>query len=248
MREKKILTKGKIALVSGSNRGIGKAIVQELLENGAKKVYAGARNVSTLDELKEKYGERLVPIELDVTNDDSIANAAKIATDVEILVNNAGIFAIGSFLGGNLLESLKTNLEVNVWGLVKLTNAFLEILRKQESAAIISISSVAGLANMPMALTYSVSKAAVHSVVQGLRGELKNSNILVTGVYPGPIDTDMAKGVEMEKDSPENVARDIIRGIAEGKEDIFPDVMSKQIGQGYAGSPKAVEEQFANFV
>ena len=101
---------------------------------------------------------------------------------------------------------------------------------------------------MPMALTYSVSKAAVHSVVQGLRGELKNSNILVTGVYPGPIDTDMAKGVEMEKDSPENVARDIIRGIAEGKEDIFPDVMSKQIGQGYSGSPKAIEEQFANFV
>ncbi|MCZ6693243.1 MAG: SDR family NAD(P)-dependent oxidoreductase, partial [Bacteroidetes bacterium] len=187
------------------------------------------------------------PIELDVTKDDSIANASKIATDVEILVNNAGIFAMGNFLGGNLLESLKINLDINVWGLVKLTNAFLEILRKQESAAIVSISSVAGLANMPMALTYSVSKAAIHSVVQGLRGELKDSNILIVGVYPGPIETDMSKGLEMEKDSPENVASDIIQGIVEGKEDIFSDVMSKQISQGYSASPKAVEEEFSNF-
>jgi len=248
MEKKKISIQGKTALVSGSNRGIGKAIAVELIENGAKKVYAGARNINSLEELKANYGERLVPIELDVSKDDSIANAAKIATDVEILVNNAGIFSIGNFLGGNILESLQTNLDVNLWGLVKLTNAFLEILRKQESAAIVSISSVAGLANMPMALTYSVSKAAVHSVVQGLRGELKDSNILVAGVYPGPIETDMSKGLEMEKDSPENVARNIIQGIVEGKEDIFPDAMSKQIGEGYSASPKAVEEQFANFV
>ena len=248
MKNQKISIQGKVALVSGSNRGIGKAITVELLENGAKKVYAGARNIRSLEELKTKYGERLVSIELDVSNDDSIASAAKVATDVEILVNNAGVFSMGSVLGGNIMESLKINLDVNLWGLVKVTNAFLEILRKQESAAIVSISSVAGLANMPMALTYSVTKAAVHSVVQGLRGELKDSNILVAGVYPGPIDTDMAKGVEMEKDSPENVARDIIQGIAEGKEDIFPDVMSKQVEQGYFASPKAVEEQFGNFV
>lgn len=212
-----------------------------------KKVYAGARNVSTLDKLKMVYGERLVPIELDVTKDSTIKNAAKMATDVEILINNAGIFSPGNFMDGNLLESLQTNLDVNVWGLVKLTNAFLEILKNKETAAIVNLSSVAGLASMPMALTYSASKAAVHSIIQGLRGELKTLNISVIGVYPGPIDTEMTKGLEMEKDSPKNVAKSIIKGIKYGVEDIFPDLMSLHFGEAYFSSPKATEEQLSNF-
>lgn len=248
MKNLQISIEGKVALVSGSNRGIGKAITIELLENGAKKVYAGARNLSTLDELKTIYGNKLIPIELDVTKDHTIANAAKIATDVEILVNNAGIFSPGNFLGGNLLESLQINLDVNVWGLVKLTNAFLDILRKNEPSAIVNLSSVAGLANMPMALTYSATKAAVHSIVQGLRGELKDANLLIAGVYPGPIDTEMTKELEMEKDSPENAARNIIQGIKDGVEDIFPDAMARQVGEGYFTSPKATEAEFSNYI
>jgi len=245
---KKISIEGKVALVTGSNRGIGKALTVELLENGAKKVYACARDTSTLDELKVKYGEKLVPLELDVTDDASIANAAKTATDVQILINNAGIFAFGNFLKGNLLESLKTNLDVNLWGVVKLTNALLNTLKSQESAAILNVSSVAGLASMPMGLTYSASKAAVHSVTQGLRGELASTNILVSGVYPGPIDTEMTKGFEMEKASPKTVAKNVIAGIKEGVEDIYPDPMSKQVGQAYASGPKAVEKQFSSYV
>jgi len=244
---KKMQVKGKVAFVSGSNRGIGKALTIALLEHGAKKVYAGARDITKLDSLKSCYGERLVPIELDVTSDESISRAAASATDIEILVNNAGIFSVGNFLSGNLLESLQTNFEVNVWGLVKLTNAFLGTLRQQESAAIVSVSSIIGLASMPMGLTYCASKAAVHSVIQGLRGELKDSNIFVVGVYPGPIDTDMTKELEMDKDSPENVAENIIKGLKEGLEDIFPDSMSSEVGQAYFESPKAVEEQFSGF-
>ena len=244
---KKISVEGKVALVTGSNRGIGKAITIELLENGAKKVYAGARDISSLNELKEQYGDRLVPIELDVTNDEHIANAARVALDVEILVNNAGVLAFGNFSGGNVLESLQANLNVNLWGVVKLTNALLGTLKNQESSAIVTVSSVVGLANMPSGLTYSVSKAAVHSVIQGLRAELNDSNVLVSGVYPGPIDTDMAKDFDMPKDSPETVAKNVIQGIKDGSEDIFPDAMSKQVGEGYFSSPKAVEAQFANF-
>ena len=238
---------GKIALVTGGNRGIGKAIVVELLESGAKKVYAGARDTSALSELQEKYGDKLVPVELDVTKDDTIKAAAQTATDVEILVNNAGVLLWGNFSSGNVVEGLEKNFAVNVYGVAKVTDAFLDVLRSKDSAAIVTVSSVAGLANMPMGLTYSVSKAAVHSMIQGLRGELKDTNILVSGVYPGPIDTDMAKGVEMEKESPENVAKNIIAGIQDGTEDIFPDPMAKQVGQGYASSPKAVEQQFADF-
>ncbi len=247
MKNKQINVENKVALVSGANRGIGRAITIELLEKGAKKVYAGARKPDSLQDLKQQYGDRLVPIALDVTQDDSISNAAQNAPDVEILVNNAGVFEFGNFTNGNLLESLKANFDVNVWGLVKLTNAFVDSIRSKESGAIVSVSSVAGLANMPAGLTYSASKAAVHSIVQGLRGELKDSNVLVSGVYPGPIDTDMAKDFDMDKDSPENVAQDIVQSIQGGVEDIFPDIMSKQIGAGFFASPKAVEEQFVNF-
>lgn len=243
--EKKISVNGKIAFVSGSNRGIGKAITIELLEQGAAKVYAGARNIASLDELKQKYGARLVPVALNVTDDQSIEAAAEIANDVEILINNAGVYAIGNFLGGNLLESLKTNLDVNLWGVVKVTNAFLKAIMKHEAGAIINVSSVVGLANAPATLAYSISKAAIHSLTQGLRGELKETNILVSGVYPGPIATDMTAGYPMAMETPENVAKEILHGMADGVEDIFPDPMSKQIGQAYSISPKTVEQQFS---
>ena len=241
----KVSIKGKAALVSGANRGIGKAITEALLDNGASKVYAGARNVASLDGLKAKYGDRLIPVELDVTKDDTIASTATTAADIDILVNNAGVLVPGNFTFGNILDSVKPNFDVNVLGVIKLTNAFFNSLKTKESAAIVTVSSVAGLANMPIASTYSASKAAVHSLIQGLRGELKDTNVLVAGVYPGPIDTDMAKGFEMDKDSPENVATNVINGIEAGVEDIFPDVMSSQIGQFYATNPKAVEKQFA---
>jgi len=221
MLQTKINPEGKTVFISGSNRGIGKAIAVELLEQGAKKVYAGARNTSSLDDLKVKYGDKLVPVELDVTDDNSINEAAAQIKDVDILVNNAGVFATGGIFSEQAFDSLDTNLKVNLWGVIKLTNAVIEQLKQPKETAIINISSVAGLANMPMAATYSVSKSALHSLTQGMRGELVNSNVLVMGVYPGPIDTDMAKGLPMEKDSPENVAKNIVKGLIEGKDDVL---------------------------
>ncbi len=239
---------GKIALISGANRGIGKAITIELLEKGAAKVYAGARKVESLNDLVSKYGDRLIPVTLDVTNDASIEKAAQGIDSLDILVNNAGIFALGGILSSEAVSSLKENLDVNVWGLIKLTNAVFPQLGKSKESAIINISSVAGLGNMPMAATYSVSKAAVHSITQGMRAELASQKTLVMGVYPGPIDTDMTAAVEMEKDSPQNVAKAIVKGIVDGTEDIFPDVMSVQMGEFYASNPKGIEQQFAAFI
>ncbi len=248
MPEVKLNPEGKIALISGSNRGIGKAIAIELLEKGAKKVYAGARNIDSLAELKETYGDRLVPIKLDVTDDQSIETAVAQVEDLDILVNNAGIFKVGGIFSDEAYNSLETNLDVNVWGLIKLSRGLVGQLKKSEPTAIINISSVAGLGNMPMAGTYSVSKAAVHSTTQGMRGELANDNVLVMGVYPGPIDTDMAKDLPMDKDTPQNVAKHIVVGLSNGQEDIFPDVMSAQIGEFYGSNPKGVEQQFGTFV
>lgn len=248
MSKVKVNPEGKAVLISGSNRGIGKAIAIEFLEQGASKVYAGARNIQTLDELKQQYGDRLVPITIDVTDQQTIEKAAEIADDVDILVNNAGILAPGGLLGEEAIESLHYHFKVNVIGLINLTNAFIDDLKSRDSAAIVNVSSVAGLANMPMLGTYSTSKAAVHSITQSMRGELVNENILVAGVYPGPIDTDMAKGFEMDKDSPEHVAKNVVEALAAGIEDVFPDTLSEQVGQQYGGSPKAVEEAFAAYV
>ncbi len=247
MSKTTINPEGKTVFISGSNRGIGKALALEFLSNGAAKVYAGARNPASLTELAQQFEGRLIPVQLDVTDEQSIAAAAQQIDKVDILVNNAGIFAMGGIINGDVLGSLKTNLDVNVWGVVKLTNALKDKLI-QPNGAIINISSVAGLGNMPMAGTYSVSKAAVHSVTQGLRGELANEAFLVMGVYPGPIDTDMAKDIQMDKDSPENVAKNVIIGLKEGVEDIFPDAMSSEINKLYSSNPKGLEQQFSAFV
>lgn len=238
---------GKVVLVTGANRGIGRAIVVELLKRGARKVYAGARQPDALKELSTKYDGRLIPLKLDVTSTEDITNAAKAASDVQVLINNAGVGIFGGFFAENGIETLNQNLNVNVHGLVNISRALIATLKKGDSAAIVNISSVAGLGNMPMAGTYSASKAAVHSITQGFRGELANENILVTGVYPGPIDTDMAKDFDAPKDTPENVAKAVIDGIAEGIEDIYPDPMSTQVGEGYSVSPKTIEKQFAEF-
>jgi len=239
--------KGKPALVSGANRGIGKAIVIELLNQGAEKIYAGARSLESLNELTAAYGDRIVPIQLDVTDDNSIKRASESISHLDVLVNNAGVFSVGGVLADTALESMKTNLDVNVWGVLKLSNAVLPLLKESKESAIVNISSVAGLGNMPMAGTYSVSKAAVHSMTQGMRAELNENSTLVMGVYPGPIDTDMAAGLEMDKDTPQNVAKAIVNGLMEGREDMYPDVMSVEIGAFYAGNPKGVETQFGTF-
>lgn len=248
MSKIKVNPEGKVIFISGSNRGIGRAIAVELLEAGAKKVYAAARNTSSLSSLVEKYGDKIVPVTLDVTSKESIGNAAAIATDVEILINNAGILNGGGFISNDAISGLKTHLDVNVFGLINLTNALVNSIKSKDSGAIVNISSVAGLANMPMIGTYSASKAIVHSMTQSMRGELASDGILVSGVYPGPIDTDMAKGFEMEKDSPENVAKNIISALKNGEEDVFPDVMSQQVGAGYASNPKAIEKDFGAYV
>jgi NADP-dependent 3-hydroxy acid dehydrogenase YdfG len=246
--KKEISIKDSIALVSGANRGIGKSITEELLSKGIKKVYAGARNTESLTELKEKYGNRLEPVQLDVTNQASVDSAVKVASDVTMLINNAGVMAHGGFKSENMLESINQNMEVNVLGVVRLTQAVLPNIENKPNAAVATVSSVVGLGSMPMINSYSVSKAAVHSMIQGLRGELQDSNVLVAGIYPGPIETDMAKGFEgIELDKPETLAKNVVSALEQGEEDIFPDVMSAQVKQAYFTAPKEVEKLFSSW-
>ena len=235
---------GSTALVSGANRGIGLAIARALLDRGAKKVYAGARNPDSLSALVEEYGDRVVPLALDVTNENQVRQAAGDAKDVNLLINNAGVAFMGveTFKDPKWIEMGQGEYDVNVYGTYRMTTAFAPTLAANGGGTIANVVSVAGIANFPLAVSYSLSKAALHSLTQATRILLAGQGTKVSGIYPGPVDTDMAAGVETDKTSPEHVAGEILDGLEKGDEEIFPDPMAKEMGALYSQNPKGAEE------
>ena len=238
---------GAVAFVTGANRGIGRALVQALLDRGAAKVYAAARRPETLDPLVKAAHGRVVAVRLDVTRSDQIKAAVDLAGDVTLLVNNAGIVAhLGdSFTDRTWVSAGREEYEVNVLGTLSVTQAFAPVLAARGGGAVVNISSVAGLVAFGMLTSYSASKAALHSVTQATRAWLKAQGTYVAGVYPGPIDTDMAAKIEMDKTSPDVAAGAILDGVEEGREEIFPDPFAKQLGALFLENPKGLERQIA---
>lgn len=235
---------GRVALVTGANRGIGKAIVEELLARGAAKVYAGARKPETLTELVSANAGRVVPIRLDVTDAEQVQAAAATAADVNLLINNAGVAVHGfaAFDDPAWLESGRLEYETNALGTLRVSQAFAPVLARHGGGTVVNVISVGGLINFPIFLAYGASKAAQHSITQGMRAMLAAQGTRVVGVYPGPVDTDMAERVPMEKVSAASVAVAILDGLESGAEDIFPDPFALQIGATYSTSPKALEQ------
>lgn len=241
---------GKTALVTGANRGIGEAIVDALVAAGAKKVYAAARTSADIAPLVARHGNRVVALQLDVTNSAHITAAITAAPDVQLLVNNAGVAAsMGSnFTDPQLISAGRKEMDVNYFGTFAVIQAFAPVLQRNGGGAIANIASVAALVNFPMLFSYSASKAANHSLTQGARMILGGQGTKVFGIYPGPIDTRMAEGIEMAKTSPADCARAIVAGIEAGTEDIFPDATSQGMGTAYLSNPKGLEKQVTAMV
>lgn len=216
--------KDRIVFVTGSNRGIGKALVKALLDRGARKVYATARDINKVDD----YGDaRVVKIALDINNPAQIEAAVKQAGDTQVLINNAGVLSSSSAFEGEFSD-VERDMKTNYFGTLAVMRAFIPALTKNKPAAIANVCSIASFVNFPFIGGYCASKAALFSITQGARIELAAKGITVHSINPGPIDTDMARGIDMEKASPEDTAQGIIRGFEAGEPDIFPD----SIGRG----------------
>jgi NAD(P)-dependent dehydrogenase (short-subunit alcohol dehydrogenase family) len=225
--------------VTGANRGIGQALVEEALRRGAKRVYAGTRQPLTHSD------GRVTPLTLDVTNASQTQEAVERVESLDILINNAGLALFDDLTDRAALER---HLAVNLYGTYGVTQAFLPLLTRSRGA-IVNVLSVAALAALPIIPAYSISKAAAFSLSQSLRALLAGQGVRVHAVLAGPVDTDMSRGFDVPKASPESVARAIFDGVEKGEEDIFPDPMSESMAESWrSGAVKATELQFAALV
>ena len=234
--------KGSTALVTGANRGIGRALVGALLNAGAAKVYAAARRIDTLEHFLDN--KRVLPVSVDVTDDKAIATLAERTRDVTLLVNNAGVLDFGPVLDAPL-TAFERNFATNFYGVLAASRTFAPVIERNGGGAIVNILTLVALASMPGLGVYNASKAAAWSLTQSLRASLAGRNIAVHGVFPGAVDTDMLAGVEMPKARPEEVATAIVAGVSQSREDIFPDAMSASLYDAWRKDHKAVEKQFA---
>lgn len=235
---------GKVALVTGANRGIGKAIVESLLQHGAAKVYTAVRNVDSAAPLVEEHGDKVVPVELDLSNPDTIVAAAKTADDVQLVVNNAGVLRNANPLAEDAIDALQFEIDINVIGLIRMAQAFAPVLKSNGGGAFAQLNSVASIKNFADFATYSASKAASYSITQALRDVLDAQGTAVLSVHPGPIATDMADhaGLTEIAEPPSLVGDGIVAALKAGDFHVFPDTMAKQVGEAYHSFAENVVE------
>jgi NAD(P)-dependent dehydrogenase (short-subunit alcohol dehydrogenase family) len=236
---------GARAVVTGANRGLGKALVEAFLARGAACVYAAGRD---RDALKHAFGDqkRVVPVSLDVTSDPSTEAAARTCRDATIVVNNAGALTHSRLMEAPSLDNARLEMETNYWGVLRMCRSFAPVLARNGGGALVNILSMGALANMPFVGSYCASKAAAWSLTQGVRGELAGNGTLVMGVIAGPILTDMAREHEREGRYPASmIAAATLDGIEQGRTTVYPDPKAAEIGAAFASDHFAVEAAFA---
>lgn len=222
-----------VVLITGANRGIGLAFAREALARGAKRVYAASRQAAnvTLD--------GVTPIELDVTRPEQVARAAREHGDVTLLINNAGVAEFGGFLMPDTLEALRRQLDVNVFGMQRMAQAFAPVLAANGGGAMLNVLSIASWINRPLLGTYGATKSAAWALTNGLRHELLEQGTQVTALHMGFVDTDLTQGIEAPKSTPEAIVRAAFDGLEAGDAEVLADDMTRQVKQSLAGATAA---------
>jgi NAD(P)-dependent dehydrogenase (short-subunit alcohol dehydrogenase family) len=235
-----------VALVTGANRGIGRSLVETLVARGVRRVYATGRDAAGLASVAAVDRQRVQTLRLDITKPEQVRAAAEQARDTTLLINNA---AVGNFGTLDQLpdDQIRSAMETNYFGTLGMINAFAPVLEANGGGAIVNIITVVALASVPRLGAYTASKAALWSLTQSYRADLAKRGISVHGVYPGPVDTDMARALDnFPKTPPAVVATNLLDGLEAGDEDIFPDVMARDVYSAWRQDHKAVERQFAS--
>lgn len=218
-------------LVTGANRGLGLAFARHALAQGARKVYAGSRDPGAI------ALPGVVPIALDVNNPSQVAAAAADCGDVTLVINNAGIATTGGLLGADSIDATRRMLETNVFGLLRVSQAFAPVLGRNGGGALLNVLSVSSWLSAPVLAGYAVSKAAAWSVTNGLRNELREQGTQVLGLHVGFIDTDLTKGFDAPKLSPDFVVARAFAALEAGASEVAIDEWTQQIKRGLSGEP-----------
>ena len=218
-------------LITGANRGIGLAFAREALARGARKVYAGARNPASVTL------PGVEPIALDVTDPEAVAAAARHASDVTLVINNAGIASLGGFLADGGEASARAHLETNFFGLLRVSQAFAPVLASNGGGALLNVLSIASWINSPMLSVYGASKSAAWALTNGLRHDLRAQGTQVLGLHMGFVDTDLTRGIEMPKSTPEAIVRRAFDALEAGAEEVLGDELTQQVKRGLSAEP-----------
>jgi len=222
-----------VVLITGANRGIGQAFAREALARGARRVYAAARDPASV----KLPG--VLPIQLDVTDPEQVARAARECRDVTLLINNAGVAETGGFLQGNALESARRQLDVNFFGMLQMAQAFAPVLAAHGGGALLNVLSIASWINRPLLGTYGATKSAAWALTNGLRHELRAQGTQVTALHMGFVDTDLTRGIEMPKSTPEAIVREAFDGLEAGVEEVLADLVTQQVKQSLSTATPA---------
>ena len=240
--------KGSVALVTGSNRGIGEQFVKALLEAGASKVYAARRADNSPPPWFSSEADRITPITLDITNPSDIKSAVEKCADVNLLINNAGVNFNTPLLAVENHDNARIEMETNYFGNLNMCRAFASILKANGGGAIVNVLTILSRVCLPLMGSYCASKAAGLSMTQGVRAELASQGTLVVAVMPGAADTRLAKDFQGPKMDPRDVALASLKAVKDGVEEVYPGEMASGVAQGLSKDPKSVEKEFAQYL
>lgn len=239
---------GSIALVTGANGGIGQYYIQGLQAVGATRIYAGARNPHSLKDIAATDSNRIIPVALDITDEASVKAAVEAYSDVNLLINNAGVGFNQRLVADINFDKARSEIEVNYLGTLRMCLAFAPVLKANGGGAIVNMLTMLAKVNFPLNASYCASKAAAFLATQGIRAELASQKTLVVGVMPGTVDAGMSKDFPPPKVAPEEVVRAALQAVIDEVEDVYPGEQAQEMQAQLLQDPKAVEKWMAGIL